>query len=362
MTTISLSPKEISRMRLFNQQIAGSRCTTPAEAVSSLGAVQAQDYQGALWAIGLRVPGSTRADIERAIADRTLIRTWAMRGTLHFVAAPDIRWMLTAVASRIIAGNRRRYHELGLDELTLSRSTAMLAEALQGGRMLSRTELRAILERNGISTEGQRIAYLLQRASLDGHICMGAMHRNTPLFLSLDEVLPEGKPVEGSTALAELARRYFSSRGPATLQDFVWWSGLPVGEARAGLEAVTPHLLRTTIDDRTYWLPGSIHATDDGSPLVSLLPGFDEYLLGYRDRSAFIEMPTQKKRVFKNGMLSPTLVIDGRIAGTWKRTFTKDAVIITTNPFTPLTASEKGTVATTAQRYGEFLGMPAVLE
>jgi hypothetical protein len=263
MTPIPKSPEEITRLRLFNQQIAGSRSTSPAEAVSFLGAIQAQDYQGALWAIGLRVPGSTRADIEQAIAGTTSIRTWAMRGTLHFVAASDIRWVLALVAPRIIAGNTRRYRELGLDEHTLSRSSTVLAEALWGGGQLSRTALRTILEKNGISAEGQRIAYMLQRASLDGHIYPGAMERNTPIFLSLDNVVPESKPVDRVAAMAELTKRYFTSRGPATLQDFAWWSGLPVNEARAVLGAVPPYLLQTTIDGRTYWLPKSTHPPGD---------------------------------------------------------------------------------------------------
>ncbi len=342
--------------RLYSQQIEHSRLKTPSKIVAWLGAVQAQDYAGAKWSMGLRLPGSTDAGIEQAIADKIIVRTWVLRGTLHFVAAADIRWMLALIAPRVITGNTRRYKELDLDARTLARSNAVLAKAFPGGQQLTRTALLAILEQNGISTQGQRGVYMLQRASLDGLICQGVMQGKDSLFRLLDDSFPKIKTLERGEALAELAKRYFTSRGPATLQDFVWWSGLLVADARAGLEAVKSQLVQETMNDQTYWRSRSQPTAQNSSPTAYLLPGFDEYLLGYKDRSASLDEPRYKRSTPTNGMLPPTIVIDGRVVGIWKRTFKKDAVVIAPNPFAPLTAAERQALTAAARRYGEFLG------
>lgn len=352
----------IAVRRLYNQQIARTKFKTPSEIVAWLGALQAQDYAGAKWSVGLRLPGSAEADIEQAIANKTIIRTWVMRGTLHFVAAADVRWMLALVAPRLIAGNARRYKELELDARTLARSNAVLAKAVQGGKPLTRSALFAILEQHGISTQGQRGVFMLQRASLDGLICQGVMRSNDPTFMSLDDVLPKTKTIERDDALAELAKRYWTSRGPATLQDFVWWSGLWVADARAGLEQVKLQFIQETVDDKTYWRLRSKPISKTHSPTAYLLPGFDEYLLGYKDRRASLDEPCYKRLTPPNGMLPSTIVIDGRVVGTWKRTFEKGAVIIASNPFRPLTAAERRALVVAAKRYGEFLGLPFTLD
>jgi hypothetical protein len=346
----------IALQRLHSHQLEHPRLGTPAEVVAWLGAVQAQDYAGAKWSIGLRLPESTDAGIEGEIANNTIVRTWAMRGTLHFVAASDLRWLLALVAPRIIARNARRYSELGLDERALSRSNAVLAGALRGGRQLDRGELLDALEHSGISTRGQRAAYMLQRASLDGLICQGVMRRNNPTYVLIDESLPGTGALERDEAAAELARRYFTSRGPATLQDFVWWSGLPAADARAGLEEVEARLVRETIEGRTYWV--SDPAPEDGSSTVYLLPGFDEYLLGYRDRGASLDPAHARALNAGGGMLNPTIVVGGRVVGTWRRTFKRDTVVITVSAFEPLSEARKHALNAAAERYGRFVGMP----
>jgi len=349
----------ISVHRLHSQQLERTRLEKPDEVVAWLGAVQAQDYAGAKWSIGLRLPESTDAGIEQAISDNAIFRAWAMRGALHFVAASDVRWLLALVAPRIIARNARRYSQLELDERTLARSNAVLAAALQGGKQLNRSELLAVLEQNGISTRGQRAAYMLQRASLDGLICQGVMRRNEPTYLSLDEALPETGAMEHDEAVAELARRYFTSHGPATLQDFVWWSGLPTAEARAGLEEIKAQLVRETVGDRTYWLSRPV--PEDSSSAVYLLPGFDEYLLGYRDRSASLDPAYAKRLNAGGGMLSPAIVVEGRVVGTWKRTFRKDTVVITVSLFASLSEAQNRALDAAVERYSRFVGMPATV-
>ena len=352
---------DIAIDRLFSQQLAYTTLKQPGDLVSYMGALQAQDYAGAKWSVGIRLPGSTDEGIERALTDKKFVRTWAMRGTLHFIAAPDIRWMLALLAPNIIAGNTRRYRELELDSRTLIRSNEVLLHALQGRKQLGRPVLRAVLEENDIPAEGQRLPYMLQRASLEGLICQIGVHRNNPVYISLDEWLPGAGTMERDEARAELARRYFTSRGPATLQDFVWWSGLPVAEARAGLEAVKSSLTRETIQSQTYW-NRSFQAERETSSKVYLLPGFDEYLLSYKDRSASLDAVHGKIPAPPNGALRPTIMTGGRIVGTWKRTIRKGTVVIVSNSFTPLTAAEDSAFVAATHRYGEFLGMPVVRE
>ena len=352
----------IADQRLHHQQLTQTQFTQPHEVAAWLGALQGQDYGGAKWSLGLRLPGSTDADIERAIADKTIVRTWLLRGTLHLVAAADIRWLLELVAPRIIARCARRYRELELDAPTLARSNTLLLNALHGGKLGTRTELLAMLDHNGISTQGQRGVYMLQRASLDGLICQGVTHRNTATYMALDEALPPAKLLVRDEAVAELARRYFTSHGPATLHDFVWWSGLTMGDARAGIAANAAQLIQVTVAAQTYWKHEHLSHRREASPTVYLLPGFDEYLLGYADRSAVLAAEYATRIVpGGNGVFTPTIISDGRVVGTWKRTFRKGAMIIDPHPFTSLTTDEHHAFTVAAERYGAFLSMPVVL-
>lgn len=352
---------DIAHQRLQNQHIARAMFEKPGDVVAWLGGVQAQDYLGALWAVGLRTLNVTEADIEQAIADRTIVRTWPMRGTLHFVAAADIRWILGLLTPRIVAGSARRFQQLDLDDAVFARSKKLFVKALQGNKQLTRGALYKLLEAAGISTASQRGLHILWRLAQDGIICFGAREGKQQTFALLDEWVPMAKTLKRDEALAELARRYFTSHGPATVQDFVWWTGLTTADAKTGLEMVKPKLAHEIVDDQTYWLPRNMPVVKDASPTSYLLPGFDEYMVGYKDRSAVIA-PAHSERVNpgSKGMLSPTIVLDGRIVGTWKRTFKKDAVIITTSRFTAPRKSETRAFSASANRYGTFLGMPVI--
>src|SRR5215213_6614289 len=231
-----MKTSEVARLRLHNQGIAVSRFKNPADVVRWFGAVQAQDYLGSLWALGLRLPGAREAEVERAVADRSIIRTWPLRGTLHFVAAEDVHWMLELSGARTVARAASRYRQLGLDEATFAKSRRVIVRALEGGGRLTRPELAAALERSGIATDGQRLIHLLNRSALEGLTCYAARRGKQFTFALLDEWAPSGKSLTRDEALAELAGRYFESHGPSTLQDFVWGSGLTSVDARAGLE------------------------------------------------------------------------------------------------------------------------------
>jgi hypothetical protein len=353
---------DIIHHRLARQQIAPVACKGPGEVVAWLGAMQAQDYLGALWAIGLRLPKATETDIAKAIADRTIVRTWPMRGTLHFVAAADVHWMLKFLTPRIIAGAARRRQQLELDDAIFARCEKVFVRALQGGNQVARDELLGSLQRARISVTGQRGYHILWRLAQEGLICFGAHQGKQPTFVLLDEWAPKTRSLERVEALAELARRYFISHGPATIHDFAWWSGLKVSEARAGIEMTAAHLASETIAGKVHWMSPGRLALRLASPRVHLLPGFDEYMLGYQDRSAALDPQYAQKIVpGSNGMFMPTLVINGRVAGTWKRVVKKKSVVITASPFASLNKTEIRALASAAERYGQFLNLAVEL-
>lgn len=352
---------DIAYKRLYNQYIASRTLEKPTQVVEWLGAVQAQDYLGALWAVGLRTRNANEENVKRAIADKTIVRTWPMRGTLHFVAAADVRWMLDLLTPRIIAGRAWLYKHLELDDRIFARIKELSVSALEGGKQLPRDAMYGLLEAAHISTTGGRGLHILSRLAQEGIICFGTREGKKQTFALLDEWVPKAKKKARDEALAELARRYFTSHGPATLQDFVWWSGLRTADARAGLEMTKPHLVQEVSDGQTYWLAPSMTTAKDASPTAYLLPAFDEYTVAYKDRSAVLNPMHAKQVNTGNGIFFPTIVIDGQIVGTWKRTLKKSAVTITPSPFARLNEVETRAFATAVSRYGEFLDQSVVL-
>jgi hypothetical protein len=324
--------------------------------------MQAQDYTGALWSIGLRLPNATVADIEKAISDRTIIRTWPMRGTLHFVAAADVRWMLELLAPRIVARWAARHAEFGLDAKLFARCEKLLVKALQGGRTVARGDLLTLLECSGISTADFRGHVILWRLAQERVICFGPHQGKQPTFALLDEWMPKLKSLERDHAITELALRYFTGHGPATLRDFGWWSGLKAAEAKAALEMVSSKLARESFDGTTYWMPPETPALRDVSPAAYLLPGFDEYMIGYTERAAFLDARHGKKVIpGGNAVFKPIIIMDGRVVGVWQRAFKKKSVVITQAPFTKFKRSEAFALSVPAERYGRFYGLSATL-
>ncbi|MCB0125438.1 MAG: AlkZ family DNA glycosylase, partial [Caldilineaceae bacterium] len=330
---------DIGLTRLANQHIIDRPFMKPADAVAWLGALQAQDYLGALWSIGLRMAATpqlpTEALIEEALANHTIIRTWPMRGTLHFVAAEDVRWLLQLLTPRQIQQSAGRYRQLDLNEPTFAQSQAVFAEALEGGKELTREELMQALEHAGIASTGQRGYHMLVRAAQDGVICFGARSGKQQTFTLLAEWVPPTAPLPRDEALAKLAQRYFTSHGPATVHDLARWAGITVTDARRGVAGVDKILLCEMVGEQEYWLPYSTPAVVAQAEPVYLLPGFDEFVLGYGDRAAVLD-PAYADRICPggNGVFSPTVVIDGQIRGTWKRTLKTKAVAVEWTPFT----------------------------
>jgi hypothetical protein len=347
----------IAHQRLFNQWLSAPASTTPADVVSRLGAVQSQDYAGARWALGLRLADADDSTVERAFADGSILRTHVLRPTWHFVTPPDIRWLLALTAPRVNVANAHYYRRLELDEAVFARSNAALRKALQGGKQLTRDQLRLALQQDGIATESPlRLGYIVMRAELDGVICSGPRRGKQFTYMLLDERVPASQLPDHEQALAELTRRYFTSHGPAMVQDFVWWSGLTLTDARNGLDMVKSELVQEVVDGRRYWFASPTSPIDTGATTAYLLPNYDEYTVSYRDHSGVFD-PTYAG----NLIFSHTTVIDGRVTGTWKRTLKKDAVIIESDFFTPPAAAEYLAFESAAQRYGAFLHLPVVL-
>ncbi|MBF6593482.1 MAG: AlkZ family DNA glycosylase [Thermaceae bacterium] len=349
---------DIAHLRLHNQHLTRPVFNKPGEVVRSLGAVQAQDYLASLWAVGLRLPNATEADVEQAIANREMVRTWPMRGTIHYVAPEAARWMLGLLTPRVIARSAGRYRALELDDSVFSHSRRVLEKALQDGKLLTRGAICKLLEAEGIVTAESRGLHILGHWAQKGLICFGPRAAKQPTFVLLDRWIPRSKTLERDEALAQLARRYFKSHGPATLQDFAWWSGLTVADAKVGLEPVKPEFTHADVNDVTYWF---IDNVGSGEIAPQLLPFFDEFLVAYKDRGAALEPSHTPKVNAGGGLLNPTVVLNGRVVGTWKRTFKKDTVFISLNLFMPLSKVQTQAVHAAAERYGRFVKMMAMV-
>ncbi|NIJ55901.1 winged helix DNA-binding domain-containing protein [Dyadobacter arcticus] len=347
--------RDILHLRLHNQLISNYPWKSPEEVVRWLGAMQAQDYPGAKWSIALRVPDLKDAYIDKALAARTIIRTWPMRGTLHFVAAEDARWMLKLLTPRIISGSAGRYRQLNLDDKVFNKSTELLLKAMEGGKQLMRSELFGLLEDNGIATADQRGMHIINTLAQNQILCHGIHNDKQPTYVLFDEWVTQSNEFETVDALGELALRYFLSHGPATIHDFVWWTGLRISDARSGLNMVSSQLEAGEVDGKTYWYaPGLPDMSNSNS--VFLLPGFDEYMLGYTDRVLMLEKQHSAKIVpGNNGVFMPTIIVNGKVEGTWKRVLKKDSVSIEMLPFGKISQLKKKKIEQEAKKYGKYL-------
>lgn len=354
---------EVAQQRLQNQRLAGEKFATPGEVVGWLGAVQSQDNAGGKWAVAQRINGMTEAAIEQAINEGTLVRTHILRPTWHFVTPQDLRWMLDLTAVRVKMKMASYARSLALDEAVFARSNDVIAKALQGGKHLTRAELGEALQQVGIATDDFRLGFLMGNAELDGVVCSGAMRGKQFTYALIEERVTPAPSLSRDEALAELARRYFISRGPATIQDYIWWSGLTIAEAREGIEAVKNELVEETIEGEIYWRSPTTQPAQLQSPTVYLLPNYDEYIVAYADRSAiYDEQHGDKLDSRGNVLFQHTIVLDGVIVGTWKRTIKKREVVIEPTFFVLLTPAQTDAFTQAAQRYGDYLGLPATIK
>ena len=351
-----MTPDDILDLRQRNQGLVSETFRKPEEVVSWFGAVQAQDYLGALWALGLRTRAATEASVEAAESRRAIVRTWPMRGTLHFVAAADVRWMTGLLAPRVLARNAARFErEFDVDARLIQRAREVVTRELAGGNRLERNELYAKLDARRIRTSGSRGLHILLWLAMEGTICLAGRQEKQHTFALLDEWIPAVRPLERDAALGELARRYFTSHGPATQRDFMWWAGITVKDAQAAIDAAKGVLTSARVDGVDYggrYARGARRARR--GPVVKLLPPFDEYTVAYQDRSLL--MPGRRAGY---GVLGPVVMIDGRIVGEWRRKLPggkSGGVAVTTRLRRKLTPAERATLAGGIEDYARYLG------
>jgi hypothetical protein len=350
--------------RLAAQQIGPPALTDPAELVSRMGAVQAQDPVGARWALGLRLRGRpVEATISRALAEGEILRTHVMRWTWQLVTPADLHWMLPLVAPRLVTRAARRHRELALDAATFRRSHVAFERALRDGAHLTRGELGAALRAAGIAVDGPRLSHLLGHAELHALVCSGAPRGKQATWALLAHRAPPTRaPLSRDQALAELARRYFRSRGPATAADFAWWSGLRPVDARAGLAAVEAELASDDVEGTIYWRARDAARSPGPAPAPAgafLLPAFDEYLVAYKDRTAMLAARDARRINAGGGMLAPCVVVDGRVVGTWRRSLGRAGVMIELALFAKPATADRARIVEAAERYAAFLGLDA---
>jgi hypothetical protein len=353
-------PALIARQRLINQGLVKPTLKTASEVVAMLGAVQAQDYGASMWGIAQRTSGLTHAEIGKEIDDGTIVRTHVLRPTWHFVAAADIRWMLALSAPRVHAANAYWYRHLEVDDAVARRSRAVMTRALSEGRHLTRAELGQALATATIQlTNPIRLASIVMRAELDGVICSGARRGKQFTYSLLEERVTKPPALERDAALFVLARRYFTTRGPATIDDFAWWSGLTKADAKRGVEAAATELEHGSIEGRSYWFPEA-RPVRFSSPLVHLLPNFDEYFVGLKDRGAFsTRLKALGAKPVTNALSGNVLTINGQIVGGWRRTVVGPTVVIEPRPLLRLSEAERRAVGVAARKIGWFLELPA---
>lgn len=358
--TEPLTSNDITNYRMVNQQIAETTFTRPEEIVAWMGAMQAQEYAMAKWAIGVRLPHATDQIIEQAIDEAKIIRIHILRPTWHFVSADDIRWMLQLTAPHICRACNSMFRKLELTEAVLKKANGVIEKTL-AGKQLTRQEIMMALEEAGIATHDLRGVHLMFKAELDGIVCNGARRGKNLTYALLDERVPPSKTLTREEAQAELARRYFTSHGPATLRDYVWWSGLPVADARAGLAAIQHMLVCEKAGEQEYWYDPAYMPKHDLRQSIHLLPAFDEYMVSYKDRSAGLSTIYNRQVFTLNGIFKPIIVVNGKVTGIWKRSVKKDKLLVEPLFFSPAERIEEEVLYHAIQPYAHFSGLASAL-
>ena len=351
----------IPERRLLNQCIDRARHRTPAEVVAWLGAVQAQEYEPAKWGLGLRMANAVDADVERAFEQGRILRTHVMRPTWHFVTPGDIRWMLELTAPSVHRRMAVYDRQLGLDAAVKRRGTAVIERALRDGQHLTRVELGERLKDAGLAFTSTRLAHLAMYAELEGVVCSGPRRGRKFTYALMAERAPKARRLPRDEALAELARRFFTSHGPATVRDFVWWSGLTTADARRGLEMIRAK--RHDVGDHIYWAAGVAAKAPASVRIAHLLPIYDEFVVAYRDRVAVPHGPSMIPSSTGGGYVTfqHALVVAGQIAGTWRLSRSSSGVAIAATPLRRLSPKERSAVTDAAARYGRFANLPVEL-
>jgi hypothetical protein len=345
---------QILQLRLQNTGLIRSSFKTPGQAVSRLGAVQAQDYAAAKWALGMRVKNSTEESIDKAFNSGSILRTHVMRPTWHFVMPQDIRWMLELTAPRVKSTLASYHGKLNLDDALYKKSNNAIVKALRNHTYLTRQELKKILEGIGIKTDVQRLAHIIAWAELDQLICSGPRRGKQFTYALLEERVPKVKKLQREEALSKLAWSYFRSHGPAQLLDFTWWSGLAAKDARAALDLIQDRLEQTTLDGKTYWFSSDKNSLPSKRTTGFLLSIYDEYTIAYKDRGLLSEARDVERMITMGNALTAVMILNGKVAGTWKKSVKKNKIEVQLQPFQKLNKRDETLLKSEISRYRKF--------
>lgn len=355
---------DIINCRLVNQQIAWTEFTAPHEIVKWMVAVQAQEYAMSKWAIGLRLKNVRDTQIEKAFNEGSILRTHLLRPTWHFVSQADIRWLIELTGPKIKSLMTYYEKELELDASLFSKCNDLITRALEGGKQLTRNALGSLLEQHSISLNGRQLGHVMMQAELECLVCSGGREGKQFTYALFDDRVPKVASIGREEALAQLAFRYFKSRGPATAKDFSVWSGLNLTDARKGISALdTTDFTKIEFEGQTYILPAE--SMEKAAELKAkkiqksfLMPDYDEYGMGYIDRTAIFN-PVKVTADFKrmNPVFNRMIIIDGIIEGTWQRSLKGKSVVVETFPFMPLNKSKSAALAKAVERFIQFYKM-----
>lgn len=361
-----MTVSDIINYRLFNQQIVQTSFSTPQEIVSWMVAMQAQEYAMSKWAIGLRLNGVTDADVEKAFNDGLILRTHLLRPTWHFVTPEDIRWLVELTAPRIRKAMAYYDRELELDSILYKKCNDIIGKALAGGHHFTRLALNELLKNKGLNLNGRQMGQVMMNAEMDCLVCSGKRQGKQFTYALFDERASCSKSIDKDEALLLLASRYFKSRSPATLKDFSVWSGLTITDVRRASSMLDDAVFtRETFEGNEYWLSRetSDMAASFGSSAPKklqksfLMPDYDEYGMGYIDRTAIfnpIKITSEFKR--NNPVFDRMIIVDGIIEGTWKRTIKGKSVIVETYPLGELSKAKADLVKKAVDRFVKFTG------
>jgi hypothetical protein len=350
---------EILSLRLLNQQLEAPFVKDAAALASWFGAIQSQEYASSRDTIGVRLPGLSDGDVLQAIDNKTIVRTWALRGTLQLVARDDLRWMVSITAAANLRRAAARYREFGLTPQVLEKAGDIIARQLSGGKQLTRKELAEALKSKGIEAGGLRGTFIIYQAVGEQLICLSSLRGKQETYTLLDEWIPQKSPLSREEALAILAKKYFQSHGPATIADYAWWAGISLTEAGKSMESIRKSLEQVISGEKTYYFfPGN---TSIAPKSIHLLPAFDEYLLGYKDRSLVLDSGQASKVISVNGIFRPVILIDGRVAGGYRKLSAGNSIKIELQPFAALVKSQLRDIEHCAQQLASFSGKKPAL-
>jgi hypothetical protein len=353
----------IANERMHNLRLSGAPFDAPQDVVRRLGAIQSQDYGPAKWSIAERAADVGEDALDRAFDAGTILRTHVLRPTWHFVLPEDIRWLLALTGPRVQALNAYYYRRLGLDGDARTRTRRLLARTLRGGEQLTRKELKALLQRTGIATEGFRLAYILIDAELEGIICSGARRGRQHTYALLYDRAPASTTLLPDEALGELILRYFISHGPATAKDLRWWSSLTSADIQRGLKVAGSRLRREVIDGVSYWSGTATSFDQVATPTVHLLQAYDEYIVGYTESKYVLDQSGGSRSLSPDRpIFNHAVILDGQVAGHWKRTLAKDSLAIEAALYSPFDDAQMDALQAAADEYGMFLGRSATVE